>query len=118
MKTENIIGTDASLNECRSEGYLMMDTEGHRELKRDYSYRIFAYYPEYFIAESRIKKDSLRIDTTYSWNDILERYSIPKYKEGIDKFADYMSERMQTKNPSFYDLLSACDSVNAYCGLE
>lgn len=42
-----IIGTDASLDECKKEGYMMLEYDGRKKFDRTEDYRVFAYYPEY-----------------------------------------------------------------------
>ena len=107
MKTKNIIGTDVSLDVCKGEGYMMMNTLGDKKLDVDKSYPVFSYWPG---------TDTLDVDTTYSWKDALEKYE--RHKTGIDRFADDMPERMKTKDPSFNDLLQATDTISHYCGLD
>lgn len=107
MKTKNIIGTDASLEICKGEGYMMMDTLGDKKLDVDKHYPVFNYWPD---------THTLDVNTTYSWKDAQEKYM--RHKEGIDKFADDMPARMLTKEPSFNDLLQAVDTLSHYCGLD
>lgn len=113
MKTKNIIGTDVSLKECEREGYLMLDTEGHETLDPNHQYHVFATLPAHM--QRPFVKKAMAVDTTYSWNDAMRVYQ--QHKESIDKLADNMPDIMRTKEPGHYDLLNACDTINAYCGL-
>lgn len=115
MKRKNIIGIDASLSECRKEGYLMLQKEG--KFSPTKYYRVFAYYPEYTIEESdgQITKDSFMTDTTISATEAIQRYE--DHKEGIDKFTG----TSHSTDPSEYGydmLLSLVSAIDPYCGLS
>lgn len=113
-----IIGTDISLDECKREGYMMMEYEEGSVFDKDKQYDIFCYYPEYLIKESKgtFLEGAKAIDTTVSWNECLRLYK--KHETGINKFADDMKAIMRKHKPLFSDLLAAADTLNIYCGLD
>lgn len=115
MKDKNIIGTDISLEVCRGEGYMMLDTEGHKKLDPNYPYRVFCTYPAYLESEG-LDISGFAIETRVSWTDALEMYD--RHKESIDSYADDMPDLMSTKEPDFWHLVSACSTINSYCGLD
>lgn len=103
--TKQLIGTDASLDVCRFEGYVMMITEGHKTFNPDHSYTVYQF--------SNNGSNLTKIE--YSWNELKERYS--RYQQGIDRFSDDMPERMKQVEPSFYDFMHAFETINQYCGI-
>lgn len=111
MKTKNIIGLDV-LKVCKQEGYMMLDTLGDKILDQNKQYPVFCYFPSHI---KELKKE-LAINTTYSWNEAIERYR--KNKNEIDSFADDMPAIMSTQEPKLSDLLAAADTINGCFGLD
>lgn len=104
-----IIGTDVSLQVCKSEGYLMVKKNGPFNPSKQY--RIFGYFPSYTHLKGQIA-----IDTNISWDELTEIYEANK--QGIDSFSDDMPQLMSIKEPTYYSLVSAASTINSYCGLN
>lgn len=100
-----IIGTDASLDECKKEGYLMLEYDGRKKFDRTEDYRVFAYYPEY------IEEEGLMIDGYVQFDDLLKTYL--GEKEEVDKFCE-AHININFNNPNYHDLLRLTDSLTAY----
>lgn len=113
MKKSKIIGTDVSLKVCKQEGYMMLDTEGHKRLDVNHQYRVFCQLPSHM--QEQFVKTAMGVDTICSWKDVQSIYL--KHKEDIDRFDDNMPAIMGAAEPSLYDLLRACDTIHGYCGL-
>jgi hypothetical protein len=115
MKTT--IGTDGSLDTCKSEGYLMVQFEKKEPFDRASYYNVFALYPEYIRKESAIpiKKNERIVDAYVSFNDLEKIYL--DNKKGLDSFAD-TGTNINFESPTIYDLLSLASDINAYCGLD
>lgn len=100
-----IIGTDISLDECKREGYMMVEYDGRKKFDRTEDYRVFAYYPEY----TEIK--GLMIDGYVQFDDLYETYL--EEKEEIDKFCEAYLD-INFDNPNYHDLLRLTGSLTAY----
>lgn len=122
------IGTDASLTECRCEGYTIMEYKKREliqkgKLNPECCVRFYAYYPEYILeemypelTETEVKllprSDKLDFDIELTTIDLWDMYKA--YKEGIDSLVGKL-DRCFPNNQ--YDLLELADDINSYCGL-
>lgn len=100
-----IIGTDVSLDECRKEGYLMLEYDGRKKFDRTKDYRVFAYYPEY------AGEKGLMIDGYVQFDDLYKTYI--EHKKVVDKFCG-LDLYLNFKNPTYHDLLNLTDCLTTY----
>lgn len=110
LQETNIIGTDASLEVCKREGYAMLE-HPNEDFAKDEFARFFAYYPEYLEEETNGR---VSIDTDICWNDIVKIYE--RHEQEINDFSE-VHQHVNFESPTWYDLLTLADAVNAYCGL-
>ena len=112
-----IIGTDASLDTCKNEGYLMIKFDARKKFDINTCYDIFSYYPDYIIKESngQITKNEKLTDTCASFADLTETYN--RYKKELDDFAE-TNEAVNFEDPTIYDLLNLASDISSYCGLD
>jgi hypothetical protein len=109
-----IIGTDVSLKECKTEGYMMMEYDGRKPFTLDTIVTIFRYYPKYIRKEMGIKGLGRKQWTCTHARDLWFDYQ--RHKKDIQSFADYHIEDIN-EIKDYYDLLNLCDIVDAYLGL-
>jgi hypothetical protein len=111
-----IIGTDICLDECKNEGYLMVQYDARKKFDINTEYRVFAYYPEYSIEDSEggIGDNELAIDTYASFSELLGIYN--KYKSELNSFAE-TDKAVNFDNPNYRDFLNLASDINSYCGL-
>lgn len=118
MKNE-IIGTDISLDVCKAEGYLMVETQG--EFQASHAYRVFAYFPEWqtkTVYADRLAasgEEIFAVDTRISWDEAKRIFEANR--EALSAFADDMPSLMSTATPTYYTLVQAADTINGYQGL-
>lgn len=122
------IGTDVSLQTCMDEGYTVMDyavrklfPRGRKNgIDKDCQCSFSASWPLDCRSSVATPNDPFgmrrRFDTTYSWNDLLERYG--RHKAGIDSCCDFANCSTNFENPTEWDMLHLADCIAAYCGLE
>lgn len=111
---KNVIGSDVSLDVCINEGYLMLNKNGKFNYNACYS--VFAFVPDYIMAKSNETEHSLITNTSISVVEAIEIYK--RFKLGIDSFIGDTHSTNKSDYKSYYDLLSLCDSINPYCGLN
>lgn len=108
------IGTDASLLECKEEGYTMMKYDGRKPFDPDEPYEFFAYFPRYLTREDHGNERIELFRVTLSFNDLKQEYL--ERKAAIDSCTE-AHLHIDFDNPGFYDALHLADSVDAYCGI-
>jgi len=105
MKT---LGTDISLDICKSEGYLMVKFDARRKFTKNLEVRFIRYWPDYTdLAGEQC------VNTFCSVVDVWEAYQGDK--KGIDSFAD-MDYNDINEISDIYTFLHFADSVDAYNG--
>ena len=121
------IGTDINLWTCRAGGYLMMEYNKNKLLKKgilqkDVYVRFtatsgyLAWNENGKLLPPQLRKtDSYVLDTEFCWNDLVEMYEADK--KGIDSFCGYENCIPDFENPGAYDLLNLADDINSYKGL-
>ena len=109
------IGTDLSIQECRAEGYMVMDYPVHAFRKNPTSTicRFTVSKPDY-IRLGYVGEKIIYIDEEFDYADLWEMYET--YKDEIDSFVGFT--RKKSKTPSPYDLLSLASDIDAYCGIS
>ena len=113
MKNRKIIGTDASLKECKKMGYLMMQYTGIK-VNPNRPYLFFSYNHDDFEVNPKDKKISFSI--LCNLLNLIELYKI--YKEGVDEMQDWDFSLDPRDYDSFEKVLDLADSLNSYCGLD
>ncbi|MEX0595001.1 MAG: hypothetical protein WD512_00765 [Candidatus Paceibacterota bacterium] len=102
------IGTDAGLDVCKQEGYMMVQYDARKKFDPDMEYRAFCYYPQF-----QIPTDDLRTDEMVSFNRLKEIYL--EDKKSIDSFAQ-THKFVNFDNPDYYDFLNLASDVIGYKG--
>jgi ribosomal protein S17 len=112
------IGEDVSIQECRNEGYMVMD----------YPVKRFNMYPKHtacrftksmplYIREESIEwcigKTMMTVDVWLDWEDLYEMYK--RYEEEIKDFSGYDFSCISIPQP--VDLLNLASAIDNYCGL-
>jgi len=119
------IGTDINLSTCRAEGYLMMEFNKNKLIKKgklvqdcDVNFKATLGYLSHdengkplYPSES----NNYQLNVSMCWNDVCEIYK--DKKAAIDSFAE-TDKHINFDNPTEYDLLNLASDVNSYCGLE
>lgn len=109
MKT---IGTDISLDVCKSEGYMMCIYDENKLFSSDEYYTLLYYTPDYLCNDD--EREPIFKDT-YTFYQLFQRYN--KCKTAIDKFAE-TNKNVNFDNPTIYDFLNLASDLNMYCGLD
>lgn len=109
-----IIGTDASIKECKDMGYLMAEYDGRVPFDHKVDIEFIEYLPKYIREQSHLTLEDAkrwtRLDTTELWEEYERR------KKAIQRCCDYHIERIEDIK-TYDDALLLADAINGYCGI-
>lgn len=112
------IGEDVSIQECRDQGYLVMDYPAYKFKKNPTTTycRFTDSWPHWYREERGygVGDPIIRFDMEYNWEDLWEIYQ--DYKKGIDSMIG--GSHKYTLNPEPHEVLNLASDINSYCGLE
>ena len=126
------IGTDVSLEVCRSEGYMVAEYKISELIKdgkldKDCCIRLTRSNPSAWYDNGRVKinttLDIYHLDEWLSYNDVLVAYlsdrdAIDRFMGNIpNKYNDFTYYDYTTINPTIHDLLWLATCVDDYHGL-
>jgi hypothetical protein len=112
------IGTDASIQTCRAEGYVIVNYPSKKDLKgidKEQYFDIEQSNPRRWESGHLNQGDGekLFVDDSKSFNDLVEILNADY--EGVSSFADYKNCPPELENPTIIDFLHlASDLVNYY----
>ena len=123
------IGTDVNLWTCRAEGYLMMEYNSRKLIKKGVlqkdvavTFTATAGYHSHNAEGHALNNEYTRangvlaVDVDMCWDDVMELYE--QHREGISRFAGHTECAPNFDNPTVYDFLQLADDVRCYCGLN
>lgn len=122
------IGTDINLYTCRAEGYLMMEFNKNKLIKKGKldkdRYVNFTATSGYLawnnngklLPPQMRKCEAYILNVSCTFNDLLDMFK--QNEKGISNFADYEHCKPDFENPTEYDMLNLASDIYSYCGLN
>jgi hypothetical protein len=114
------IGTDISIQECRDEGYCVIEfavkelyPNGRKNgIDKEHCVNFTKSLPAYMRG---VGEQQIYLDVDYSWNDLVEIYL--KHRDSIDSMIGD-TWYIETLKPNEYDILHLGSDIDSYCGLD
>ena len=116
------IGQDVSIQECRDEGYMVMDYHVFK-FKRDPKNAICHFtksYPLYIRQKlcMPVTEGVMILKEDYSWNDLMELYL--QHQQGVDEGMGAIvgCTYADVELPEPYQVLNLASDLDSYCGIN